>query len=198
MPAKGFLNQEQKERLQTVVRKAGCPQLREHALILLLQNDGETYEETADFIGRGYHTVAYWCMHRDPDNLESLRDKREQGNYRKATEEYIALLQEVIEKASIEFRCEFGKWTTQRLATYLLEQMGIKLSGKQVSRTLQKKVRLHLGKIQLRSEQNVAERVEFREKLKTYLKVGKVAPEVLQTWFWDETGFSLRVIWCKC
>ena len=38
----------------------------------------------------------------------------------------------------------------------------------------------------------------FREKLKTYLKAGQVAPELLQVWFWDETGFSLRVLRRKC
>jgi hypothetical protein len=38
MPAKGFLNLEQKERLQTLVRSNDCPRLREHALILLLRS----------------------------------------------------------------------------------------------------------------------------------------------------------------
>ena len=139
MPAKGFLNQEQKERLQTVVRKADCPRLREHALILLVQNDRKTYEEIADFIGCGYRTVAYWCVHGDPDNLDSLRDKREQGNYRKATEQYIELLLEVDELAPSKLGYEFGRWTTGRLSTYLFQQTGIKLSGKQISRILQKK-----------------------------------------------------------
>jgi hypothetical protein len=60
---KGFLNQEQKERLQTAVRTGDCPRLRSHALILLLQNDGKTYKEIADFIGCGYRTVADWCVH---------------------------------------------------------------------------------------------------------------------------------------
>ena len=85
MPDKGFLNQEQKKRLQTVVREGDCLRLREHALILLLQNDGKTYQEITEFIGCSYSTVAYWCVHGDPENLDSLRDKREQGNYRKAT-----------------------------------------------------------------------------------------------------------------
>ena len=100
------------------------------------------------------------------DNLDSLRDKREQGNYRKATEEYIALLQDVVEKAPSELGYEFGRWTAGRLATYLLEQTGIKLSSTQISRILQKKVAasldanvkfrrqraasLHLGEVQLR------------------------------------------------
>ena len=141
MPAKGFLNQEQKERLQTVVRSENCPRLREHALILLLQNDGKTYEEITDFIGCGYRTVAYWCVHGDPNNLDSLRDKRQHGNYRKATEEYIELLLEVTEKAPSEFGYEFGKWTAERLATYLTERTGIDLSSSQgVEDTKAKKV----------------------------------------------------------
>ena len=64
MPAEGFLNQEQKEQLQTAVRKANCPRLREHALILLLQNDGKTYEEIADFIGCGYLGSLLVCAWR--------------------------------------------------------------------------------------------------------------------------------------
>ena len=32
----------------------------------------------------------------------------------------------------------------------------------------------------------------------TYLKAGIVAPEFFQVWFWDETGFNLRVLRRKC
>lgn len=78
-------------------------------------------------------------MHGDPNNLDSLRDRREQGNYRKATEEYLALLQDIIEKSPSKFGYEFGRWTAGRLSTYLQEQTGIKLSSKQISRILQKK-----------------------------------------------------------
>ena len=130
---------EQKKRLQTVVREGDCLRLREHALILLLQNDGKTYQEITEFIGCSYRTVAYWCVHGDPENLDSLRDKREQGNYRKATEQYIKLLLEVVELAPSELGYEFGRWTSRRLSTYLQEQTGIQLSSKQISRILQKK-----------------------------------------------------------
>lgn len=146
MPAKGFLNLAQKKRLQSLVRSSNCPRLREHALILLLQNDGKTYEEIANFIGCGYRTVAHWCVHGDPDDLDSLRDKREQGNYRKATEEYIELLQKVVEKNPSDFGYEFGRWTGERLSTYLLEQTGIKLSSKQIIRILQKKTTVTFGR----------------------------------------------------
>jgi transposase len=150
----------------------------------LLQNDGKTYKEIADFIGCGYRTVADWCVHGNPDEVDSLRDKREQGNYRKATEEYLALLQDVVEKAPSEFGYEFGRWTAVRLSTYLLEQRGIKLSSKQISRILQKKYVYIWAKYSLESKQNAIERAGFREKLSTYLEAGQVAPEVFQVWFW--------------
>ena len=73
------------------------------------------------------------------DNLETLKDKRQQGNYRKATEPYIELLLEVVAKAPQEFGYEFGRWTGERLSTYLEQQTAIKLSSKQISRILQKK-----------------------------------------------------------
>ena len=42
------------------------------------------------------------------DNLESLKDKRQQGNYRKATEQYIELLLEVVGLPPQELGYEFG------------------------------------------------------------------------------------------
>jgi hypothetical protein len=43
-------------------------------------------------------------------------------------------------------------------------------------------------------------REAFKEKIEEYLKIEQKNSERLQVWFWDETGFSLRVIrrknWC--
>ena len=79
-------------------------------------------------------------MHGDPDNLD-LRNKREQDNYRKVTPEYLKILLETVEKEPSELGYEFGRWTEERLATYLVEQTGIQLSGSQIRRmALAKKV----------------------------------------------------------
>lgn len=97
----------------------------------------------------------------------------------------------LIEKAPSEFGYEFGRWTAQRLSTYLQEQTKIKLSSKQINRILQKKYVYIWVKSSLEDRQDKTERAVFREKLATYLKAGIVAPELFQVWFWDETGFSL-------
>jgi len=158
-------------------------------------NDGKTYQEISDFLGCSYRTVAYWCAQGNPDDLETLRDGREQGNHHKATAEYIKLLMETIEKEPSELGYEFGRWTTARLATYLAERTGIELSGEQVRRILHKKKYAYLwAKYSLEDKQDSQKREAFKEKLQKYLEASKLEPERIQVWFWDETGFSLRVI----
>jgi len=149
----------------------------------------------ANFLGCSPRTVAYWCVHGDPDNLDSLRNKREQEKYRKVTPEYFKILLETVEKDPQDLGYEFGRWTGERLATYLAEKTGIKLSGSQLRRILKRKKFSYIwAKYSLESKQNPGERAEFTGKLIRYLAITKEKPEQLQVWFWDETGFSLRVI----
>jgi transposase len=195
MPVKNFLSQEQKQRLQQALREEERPELRERVLMLLLMNEGKTYEQIAGFIGCSQRTVAYWCVHGDADNLESLKDKRGIGNSRKATDEYIKLLLETIEKEPSELGYEFGRWTGERLSTYLAEQTGIELTGSQVRKILKQKKYVYLwAKYSLEDKQNPLKRSEFKQKLAQYLELAKIKQELLQIWFWDESGFSLRVL----
>ena len=98
MPAKNYLKSEQKELLQKALKTEINADIRERILILLLLNDGKTQQEIAKFIGCSKNKVCYWCVHGDPDNLESLKDERMKGNYQKATEKYIEVLLETKEK----------------------------------------------------------------------------------------------------
>lgn len=195
MPVKIFLTPEQVTKLQTALKESELSHVRERILILLLQNDGKTQQEIAQFIGCSQRTVAYWCMHGNPDKLESLHNKREQESYRKATPEYLKLLLLTVEKEPSELGYEFGRWTGERLATYLAEQTGIQLSGSQVRRILKRKKYSYIwAKYSLEDKQNPESRAEYTEKLTRYLAINKENPECLQVWFWDEAGFSLRVI----
>jgi transposase len=98
MPVKGFLSQEQQKKLQKTLKEHQHPEIRERILILLLLNDGKTQKEIANFLGCSLRKIAYWCVHADPKNLESLKDERMSGNYHKATEEYIDLLLKVVDQ----------------------------------------------------------------------------------------------------
>ena len=124
------------------------------------------------------------------------------GNHKKATDKYIEILLETIDKEPQELGYEFGRWTAKRLATYLESITGIQLSGSQVRRILQRKKYVYLwAKYSLEEKRNPEKRKEFKKKIEEYLKIERLNPEHLQVWFWDESGFSLRVIrrknWCK-
>lgn len=195
MPAKNYLKPEQKEKLQKALKEEENAEIRERILILLLLNDGKTQAEIADFLGCGLKKVSYWCVHGDPENLETLKDKRMKGNHVKATEEYIKLLLKIVEKEPKELGYEFGRWTAKRLATYLEQETGISLSSSQVRRILEKKKYVYLwSKYSLEDKWDKKKRKAFKKKLDEYLGISKKNPERLQVWFWDESGFSLRVI----
>ena len=195
MPAKNCLSPEEKKNLQEAMRNEERPEVRERILMFLLLNDGKTYQEIAEFIGCSQRRVAYWCVHGDPNNLDSLEDGRRKKQRPKATEEYINKLLEVVDKEPKEFGYEFGRWTGKRLAEHLEKETGILLSKSQIARILKAKKYVYIwGKYSLEDKQNPEKRKEFKEKLSEYLKLAKEKPESMQVWFWDECGFSLRVI----
>ena len=139
MPTKNFLSSETKETLQQALKDHEHPDIRQRALIFLLLNNGSTKAQTAELIGCSLRKVAYWSVHGEPENLDSFKDNRMKGNYRKATEKYINLLLETVEVDPEKYGYEFGRWTTARLAIYLGEQTGIELSSTQVRRILKSK-----------------------------------------------------------
>jgi transposase len=134
MPVPPFLNPTQTANLQAALRNSQDPHQRHRALMLLLRNDGKTYQEISAFLGCSYRSVAEWCVKGNPDDLESLRDERRHGNYCKATPAYIEQLMKVIEQAPSELEYEFGRWTTARLAAHLAKTTQIELSSRQVER----------------------------------------------------------------
>ena len=72
---------------------------------------------------------------------------------------------------------------------------GIELSSSQVRRILKRKKYSYVwAKYDLGDKQNPIERALFQERLSKYLAVAREYQELLHVWFWDENGFSLRVI----
>jgi len=186
MPAKDFLDLEEKKNLQKALKEEERAEVRERILMFLLLNDGKTQREIADFIGCSLKTVAPWCVHGDPNNLESLEDGRKNGNHKKATEEYINLLLKIVDEDPKELGYEFGRWTAARLAEHLEKETGIKLSGSQVRRILRRKKYVYIwAKYSREDKQDKELRKAFKEKLDEYLKLAKEKPESIQVWFWD-------------
>ncbi len=181
-PIKNFLTSQQVSKLQKALRESEQAHVRERILIILLQNDGKTQQEIAKFLGCSPRTVAQWCMHGDTDHLESLHNKPEQESHRKATPEYIQQLLEIVDTPQ-ELGYEFGRWTGERLATYLAKTTGIELSCSQVRRILKRKKYSYIwAKYSLEDKQDPAKRAEFREMVAKYLAITKQYPKLRQVW----------------
>jgi transposase len=195
MPSQNFLSEEEKKYLQNALKSEARSEVRERILIFLLENDGKNYQQIADFLGCSPKTVAYWAAHGNPNNIDSLQDKRRQGNQTKVTDKYISILLEVVDKNPEDFGYDFGRWTGKRLSEHLEKETGIKLSKSQIARILKRKKYSYIwGKYSLEDKQNQEQRNAFKEKLDYYIKISKENPDLVQIWFWDESGFSLRVI----
>ena len=190
-----FLDQKTKKELQKALKTEEHAVTRERILILLLRNEGKTYDEISGLLGCCKRQVWYWCNNGNPKEIESLRDKRKKGNHRKVTEEYIEKLTEIIIKEPEEFGYEFGRWTVARLSTHMEKETGILLGNTQLRNILKKKRFVYIwAKYSLEEKQDEQKREEFRKKFEEYKKLLKEKPESIQIWFWDESGFSLRVI----
>ncbi|NJK50753.1 helix-turn-helix domain-containing protein [Candidatus Gracilibacteria bacterium] len=111
MSNKRFLTNGQKDKLLKSLKENDCSNFIQRILMLLLRNEGKTYQEIAEFLGCSYRTVAYWCVHGDPEDIESLRDKRTKGNYRKVTENYMQILMETIVQDPRELGYSFARWS---------------------------------------------------------------------------------------
>ena len=190
-----FLDKKTKKELQKALKTEENAVTRERILIILLRNEGKTYEQISDLIGCCKTQVWYWCNNADPKNIESLRDKRKKGNHRKATEEYIEKLVEIVLKEPEEFGYEFGRWTIARLASHMEKETQILLGSTQLRNILKKKGFTYIwAKYSLENKQDKEKREEFKKKFEEYKKMIKENPELIQIWFWDESGFSLRII----
>ena len=77
MPVAQFLSPAQQETLQNALRESEDVHQRQRVLMLLLRNDGKTYEEIRAFIGCSYRSVAHWYVHGDPGYLQELRQRSE-------------------------------------------------------------------------------------------------------------------------
>ncbi len=153
MPAKNYLSLSEKGNLQEAIRREENAKLRERILMLLLLNEGKTYQEIADFLGCSHRRVAYWCFHGEPANLKSLQDRKKKVNYQKATKKYIKFLLKIVDKEPKELGYEFRKWTKKRLSKHLEKETGIKLSKSRISIILARKNSKNLN-------QNLASKVK--------------------------------------
>jgi len=133
------LNSDQQEELDTLYRKTKDPRLRTRAQMVLLSVERDlTAQEISEIVRESHATVLRWLKRYMAEGVEGLKDAPRPGKPSKVTDEYRQRLVEAVRRRPRSLGLEFSLWTLQRLADYMAEQTGIRVSDETVRRQLKK------------------------------------------------------------
>ena len=118
-------------------RTAKDGRLRIRALIVLLAAErGMVAAEIAAVVRMHEETVRRWLVRYQAEGLEGLRDDPRSGAPPKVTAAYRDQLLVVVRRRPRSLGLPFSLWTGERLADYLAEQTGVRVSRETIYRLL--------------------------------------------------------------
>jgi transposase len=133
------LSDEQREALEQLYRKTQVPRVRTRAqMILLSAEQGLKAEEIAAIVRESAVTVLTWLKRYLAEGIEGLQDAPRVGRSAIVTEEFRKYLWESVRRRPRSLGLAFSMWTLQRLADYLAEKTGIRVSDETIRRELAK------------------------------------------------------------
>jgi transposase len=131
------LTQEQRAELEELYRKTDKPRYRTRAQIILLSAEKQLKaDEIAEIVRMSNITVLRWLKRYLAEGLEGLKDEPRPGTPEKVTEAYQQRLVETVRRRPRSLGLSYSMWTLQRLADYMAEETGIRVSYETVRRQL--------------------------------------------------------------
>ncbi len=130
------LSSKSKNELKELFRTTKVPRMRTRAQIILLSNQGYLANQIAEMVLMSTRTVQRWINRYQSEGLNGLYDVPRSGAPSKATAEYKSLLLETVRRRPRSLELPFSLWTCERLADYMAEQTGIRLSRQAVNKHL--------------------------------------------------------------
>lgn len=128
---------EQIEALERLYRTTREVRLRQRAQIILLAAEKERVAaEIGQIVRLSEESVRRWLKRYTTEGIEGLKDNPRPGTPRVVTEAYVSRLVEVARRRPRSFDLPFSLWTCQRLADYLAEETGIRVSDETVRQHL--------------------------------------------------------------
>lgn len=153
------------------------PEVRQRAMGLRLLHEGKSPKAVAEFLAVSQPTVYDWHHRWQREGIEGLANRPKPGRPVKATDRYVALLEEVVEQDPQELGYAFSIWTTERLRLHLKAKTGIELKPTQFKALLKendfvyRRPKHDLTNLQDAQARQAAE--EWLEELKKALKKAK-------------------------
>lgn len=133
------LSEQERIALDQLYRKTEIPRVRTRAqMILLSAEKGLKAEEIAEVVRESSVTVLRWLHRYNSEGIEGLMDAPRPGRSLVVTEEFRKRLVEVVRRRPRSLGLEYSMWTLQRLADFLAEETGIRVSDETIRRELAK------------------------------------------------------------
>lgn len=133
------LSEEQKVELEALYRKTRLPRVRTRAqMVLLSAEKGLNSEEIADIVRETSVTVLRWLHRYIAEGLQGLMDAPRPGRNSVVTDKFWKRLLEVVRRRPRSLELEYSLWTLQRLADFMAEDTGIRVSSETIRRLLAK------------------------------------------------------------
>lgn len=133
------LSEEQRVELDQLYRKTELPRVRTRAqMVLLSAEKGLKAEEIAGIVRESSVTVLRWLHRYLSEGAEGLMDAPRPGRSIVVTAEFRKRLLEIVRRRPRSMGLEYSVWTLQRLADFLAEETGIRVSDETIRRELAK------------------------------------------------------------
>ena len=133
------LTEEKLAELEELYQKTNKPRYRTRAqMVLLSAEKGLKAEEIAQIVRESHITVLRWLKRYLAEGVEALMDTPRPGRNTTVTEAYRKQLKEVVRRRPRSLGLEYSMWTLRRLADYLAEETGVRVSYETVRRELAK------------------------------------------------------------
>jgi transposase len=123
------MNQEELEEIAQAINHHKRPEVRQRAMGLRLLHEGQRPEEVAKFMDVSMPTVYSWYHRYQAMGIEGLANRPKSGRKPKATPNYLAILEKVLDEDPQELGYAFTFWTADRLRLHMEKQTGILLSA---------------------------------------------------------------------
>lgn len=131
------LTDDEHQELDELYRKTKVPRLRTRAqMVLLSAEKGLTVPEIAEIVRESQATVLRWLKRYMAEGTAGLQDAPRPGAPPRITDAYREQLEAAVRRRPRSLGLPYSLWTLQRLADYMAEQTGVRVSYETVRRVL--------------------------------------------------------------
>jgi transposase len=131
------LTDDERRELDELYRKTKVPRLRTRAqMVLLSAEKGLRVPEIAEIVRESQATVLRWLKRYTAEGTAGLHDAPRPGAPPRVTDAYREQLEAAVRRRPRSLGLPYSLWTLQRLADYMAEQTGIRVSYETVRRVL--------------------------------------------------------------